>query len=123
MLEPFSKRARPWERHGIDLRRLAGVSQEELLDPWKLAPKVGLRVLDGDASSALLAEPDRLHLCGAGSRAWSGGVWPERLPDGSRICILPSTPVEKEQDHADGGDHSQFPQSPAHGRYPPVKQN
>jgi hypothetical protein len=88
MLEPFSKRVRPWERHGAALRGLAWVSEAELLDPWQLAPRVGLHVLNGEAALALLAEQDRRQLRGPGSRAWSGGVWPEPLPDGRRICIL-----------------------------------
>lgn len=88
MLEPFSKRARPWERHGTALRQLAGVAQGALLDPWQLAPKVGLRVMDGETALALLPEEDRLHLCGPASRSWSGGVFPLPLPDGSRLCIL-----------------------------------
>ena len=45
--EPFSKGARPWEHHATELRRLAGVPQGGKLDPWQLAPKVGLLVLDG----------------------------------------------------------------------------
>lgn len=88
MLEPFSKRARPWERHGTALRQLAGVPHDALLDPWQLAPKVGLRVMDGETALALLPEEDRLHLCGPASNSWSGGVLPLPLPDGSRLCIL-----------------------------------
>src|SRR5882762_5125308 len=88
MLEPFSKRARPWEQHGSALRRLACISDGALLDPWQLAPKVGLRVIDGEQALRLLAEEERRHLCGPASRSWSGGVLPEPLPDGSRICIL-----------------------------------
>jgi hypothetical protein len=88
MLEPFSKRARPWERHGTALRCLAGISHDALLDPWKLAPKLGLRVMDGEAALALLPEEERRYLCGPASRSWSGGVFPDPLPDGSRLCIL-----------------------------------
>jgi hypothetical protein len=88
MIEPFSKGARPWERHATAMRRLAGVSQNALLDPWQLAPKVGLRVIDGEMALALLAEEDRHCLSGSASGTWSGGVWPEPLPDGSRLCIL-----------------------------------
>ena len=88
MVEPFSTRARPWERHGAALRQLAGIAQGALLDPWQLAPKVGLRVLDGDIALALLPREDRLHLSGPASRSWSGGVLPLPLPDGRRLCIL-----------------------------------
>jgi hypothetical protein len=44
MLQPFSKRT---------LRQLAGVSQEALLDPWQLAPKVGLRAMDGETEVSI----------------------------------------------------------------------
>ncbi len=87
-MEPFSKRARPWERHATALRRLAGASDGALLDPWQLAPKVGLKVMDGDAALQLLDSPEREHLCGAASSSWSGGVLPLPLPDGTRLCIL-----------------------------------
>jgi len=62
--------------------------EEGLVDPWQLAPKVGLQVMDGETPLALLPEEDRLHLCGPASRSWSGGVLPLPLPDGSRLCIL-----------------------------------
>jgi hypothetical protein len=88
MLEPFSKRAKPWERHAIALRRLAGITDGVLLDPWQLAPSVGLTIIDGDAALAFLDEAERQHLCGLGSRSWSGGVLPLPLPDGTRVCIL-----------------------------------
>jgi hypothetical protein len=88
MLDPFSKRARPWERHAVALRHLAGVTDGEVLDPWQLAPKVGLTIIDGVAAVALLDDDERQHLCGPASRSWSGGVLPVTLPDGSRICIL-----------------------------------
>ena len=88
MMEPFSKRARPWERHALKLRCLAGATDGLLLDPWQLAPKVGLTVIDGDTALACLDDAERQHLDGPASRSWSGGVLPVTLPDGSRICIL-----------------------------------
>jgi len=96
MLEPFSKRARPWEQHGLALRRLAGVTDGVRLNPWELAPKVGLAVVDGGSALALIPVIDRQHLCGAASRSWSGGVLPLPLPDGKRLCILnPHHPVRR----------------------------
>jgi hypothetical protein len=88
MQEPFSKRAKPWERHAIALRRLAGVTEDMLLDPWQLAPKVGLTIVDGDIALALLDDAERQYLCGPASRSWSGGVLPLVLPDDTRVCIL-----------------------------------
>jgi hypothetical protein len=96
MLEPFSKRARPWERHAAALRRLAGNPDSVLLDPWQLAPKVGLTVVDGNAGLAFLNSAEQQHLQGSASRSWSGGVLPLPLPDGGRICILnPLHPVRR----------------------------
>jgi hypothetical protein len=88
MFEPFSRRARPWETQGAALRRLAGAADGSLLDPWQLAPKVGLTVMDGDRALDLLSAADRNYLCGPAHRSWSGGVLPEPLPDGTRVCIL-----------------------------------
>lgn len=59
-----------------------------LLDPWQLAPKVGLTIVDGDIALALLDDAERQYLCGAASRSWSGGVLPLVLPDDTRVCIL-----------------------------------
>ena len=86
--EPFSKGARPWEQHATELRQLAGVPDGDKLDPWQLAPKVGLLVLDGEQAFAHLSEEERAHLCGPAQGSWSGGVLPEPLPDGRRVCII-----------------------------------
>jgi len=89
---PFSQQARCWEPSGLELRRLAGVRPDELLDPWSLAPEVGLLVVAADAGPLqALDDEQRLHLLGAGGRKWSGGVLPIELPDGMRISILNPT--------------------------------
>jgi hypothetical protein len=90
MFEPFSERAKPWERTARGLRGLVRVTLTELLDPWALAPEVGLRVVDlagrSDLSSACDGNFDVLH--GEGNDCWSGGVFPEPLPDGTFLCLL-----------------------------------
>lgn len=88
MLMPFSRRSKPWETTAITLRRLGGVGDGALLDPWELAPKVGLRVIDGTSAVGQLEKDERRHLLGAARWSWSGGVYPRPLPDGSYICIL-----------------------------------
>lgn len=70
------------------LRKIASASPHQLLDPWTLAPLVGLHVVDGRKAMENLTEEDCRHLqCGANSE-WSGGVYPVPLPDGTLICIL-----------------------------------
>ncbi len=90
MLTPFSDRSKVWEIDGMSLRRLASVSLGERLDPWKLAPKVGLRVMDFESVLANLSREERLHLLRTAQTSWSGGVYPRTLPDGSRVCLLNS---------------------------------
>ena len=88
MFLPFSNRAKQWEPHALALRKLARVQACGLLDPWQLATKVGLRVLDGREAMDLLTEEDRRHLRYEANHEWSGGVYPKPLPDGSFLCIL-----------------------------------
>ncbi len=85
---PFSKQAHPWEPIGLELRQLLQLSIGEKLDPWELAPHVGLRVVDGRVALAVASDADRRHLTGDGRHSWSGGVHPQALPDGTHICIL-----------------------------------
>ena len=90
MLFPFSKRAKVWESHGIALRSQLNLSPHQLLDPFKLAPLVGLRLVDLDDACAQLPKSLRQQLLIHGKKQWSGGVYGQPLPDGSRICILNS---------------------------------
>lgn len=88
MFFPFSAQAKSWEPVALALRKLGGAGPRNLLDPWLLAPKVGLRVIDSRAALKSLSLAERGHLLSAGRRSWSGGVYPNPLPDGTRICIL-----------------------------------
>jgi hypothetical protein len=89
---PFSQQAKSWEPRALELRRLAGLRPNELLDPWSLAPKVGLLVVAADEGPLqVLDDEQRLHLLGVGGRKWSGAVLPIELPDGMRISILNPT--------------------------------
>jgi hypothetical protein len=96
MTEPFSVPARLWESKAKELRDLAGCTSDVNLDPWLLAPKVGLTLLDGHQALALASTIDRQHLTGIGSRSWSGGVFAKPLPDGTHLCILnPNHPMRR----------------------------
>lgn len=85
---PFSRRASEWEPKALELRRRVPVGHDALLDPWVLAPKVGLEVIDANEVLPLLADEERIHLLGFASDRWSGGVLPSVLPNGNRICML-----------------------------------
>jgi hypothetical protein len=85
---PFSPRAKKWEPHALALRSLLRLANSELLDPWKLAPRVGLTVLDDKRCKALLKKTGN-HVINDGDRLdWSGGVYPRPLPDGTLLCLL-----------------------------------
>jgi hypothetical protein len=89
---PFSNRGKAWEPTGLALRFLLGLGTADNLDPWQLAPKVGLTVVDGPSVLDILETEDREHLLEAGGRRrWSGGVYPKPLPDGTHLCILNPT--------------------------------
>jgi hypothetical protein len=85
---PFSQSARSWEPIATTLRHLAGIHDGELLTPEDLAAKVGLCLVDAHFALADFSEADRHHLLVTASDRWSGGVLPQRLPDGKCICIL-----------------------------------
>lgn len=91
MLLPFSERAKHWEPLALGLRRLLHLADADLLDPYLLAPKVGLKVVDARDVCVHLDPHVSKHILQTGKDAWSGGVLAEPLPDGTRICILNPT--------------------------------
>jgi hypothetical protein len=88
---PFSERSKDWERHGSALRKKAGLRAAEKLNPWALAPKIGLTVVNGWEAASWSNESDRHQLIVKDKYGWSGGVFPRPLPDGSFLCILNPT--------------------------------
>jgi hypothetical protein len=88
---PFSDRAKVWEPKAVELRRLGEAKPSDRLDPWHLASKVGLTVVDARLIIKYLNLDERNHLFGDGRFRWSGGVYPRPLPDGTRVCILNPT--------------------------------
>jgi hypothetical protein len=86
---PFSERARTWEPKAQQLRSLLRLRTEDILDPFELAPRVGLTLMD--VFEVPIEDELRSYLLdGAGSN-WSAGVYPTPLPDGTYLCILNPT--------------------------------
>jgi hypothetical protein len=85
---PFSERSKEWEPLAVELRKKAprAARDEVAFDPWKLAPAVGLRVVE--CSFQGLDVGERGYLSNHANSDWSGGVFAEKLPDGSRLCML-----------------------------------
>ncbi|MBI4494721.1 MAG: ImmA/IrrE family metallo-endopeptidase [Chloroflexi bacterium] len=73
------------EDHAAELRRRAGVGQEEPLDPRRLAPELKLKLASLGEIKGLSAE-DRALLSGVGPEVWSGAGIP--LPNGYTLVIL-----------------------------------
>src|SRR5579862_5217235 len=88
MFSPFSKQAKKWEPHAQKLRLMAECGPNDLLDPYQLAPKLQLAVMDGDEVFRLLPAELQSYLRYNASDHWSGGVLPHPLPDGTFLCIL-----------------------------------
>lgn len=91
MLSPFSARAKEWEPRAQALRKLLNLSSAQLLDPYKLAPAVGLRLVDADSICKQLEGDVAKRILVRDKHSWSGGVFAKPLPDGTRVCILNST--------------------------------
>ncbi len=85
---PWSERSKKWEPEALKLRRLATPQTEDVLkfNPWKLAPEVGLHVVECEFPG--LTNEERNHMTGGPNYRWSGGVYVHPLPNGRRICIL-----------------------------------
>jgi len=86
MFLPFSTRSRLWEPKAQKLRALLSLQAEDILDPFDLAPKVGLTLVD---FAAVPIDDDlRSYLLDGAADHWSAGVYAEALPDGTYLCIL-----------------------------------
>lgn len=88
MFLPFSNDSKSWEPHAITLRKIPDVTSGSRLDPWKLARHVGLTVADREFVLHMLRDSNHDQLLSKDKFVWSGGSFPEPLPDGSRLCIL-----------------------------------
>lgn len=88
---PFSTSAKEWEPIALNLGRLAGLRDGDALNPEILAGRVGLCLVRAEDALADFEQSDRDHLLVTASSKWSGGVFPQPLPDGKFICILNPT--------------------------------
>jgi hypothetical protein len=83
---PWSERSKRWEPHAVELRGLVPCKRGVPFDPWKLAPHVGLYVINCNFPG--LTPEEKAHMLGKASSDWSGGVFVKPLPDGRRICMI-----------------------------------
>ena len=91
MFLPFSNDSKRWEPHALALRKIAGVMPGGRLNPWELAPRVGLTVADRELVLQILNDGYHSKLVGKNKYVWSGGSVPTPLPDGTRLCIINPT--------------------------------
>ena len=70
--------------------KIQGREHDHLLDPFKIAPLFGLRLVDVDDACEHLPKAMLQQLLVHRKSQWSGGIYAQPLPDGSRICILNS---------------------------------
>lgn len=89
---PPTQKGRHHELRGRGLREFAGLrSDDQRLDPFRLARYARLFVASYDQIEPLLTEETRAHLTGDGKNAWSGGAASHTLPDGRKLIILNPT--------------------------------
>lgn len=89
MFLPFSERSRAWEPKAQRLRSLLHLSPEDILNPFELAPKVGLTLMD--VLDVPIGEELRSYLLNGAGGHWSAGVHATPLPNGTFLCILNPT--------------------------------
>ncbi len=78
-----------WEPKARQLRALLRLGAEDILDPFQLAPEVGLTLMD--VSDVPVGDELRRYLLDGAASHWSAGVHPTPLPDGTYLCILNPT--------------------------------
>src|SRR5262245_37227888 len=88
---PPTPKGRHHELRAQALREFAGLrSDDQRLDPFKLAKYAKLLVVPLDEVEGLSAET-LSHLLGGGKDKWSGGAASQKLPDGRKLIILNPT--------------------------------
>jgi hypothetical protein len=93
---PFSSRSQSWEPKAQQLRDLLRLRPDDLLDPFELAPIVGLTLMD--LSSIPVDDDLRDYLLDGAGDHWSAGVHATPLPDGTYLCILnPSHDIRRQR--------------------------
>jgi hypothetical protein len=93
MLEGLSVEARGYERKALQIRKFAGLSAFQRLDPVELAERLGFRVLEPSQVPGVSDEVMR-RLLVERSNEWSGATSAE-LPGGGWMIVL--NPVQHPQ--------------------------
>jgi hypothetical protein len=89
---PPTQKGRHHELRAQGLRDFAGmVTDEQPLDPFKLAKYAGLLVVSFDEIETLLSKETLAELLGTGKNNWSGGAASKKLPNGKKLIILNPT--------------------------------
>lgn len=97
LLLPPTPKGRRFELHARGIRSYAGLIIDEVpLDPFALAPKVKLQVVNFHQIEGMSPEAKKF-LLGEGSNLWSGGVCSRPLPNGWKLVIL--NPMHGQQRH------------------------
>lgn len=89
MFLPFSARSQSWEPKAQRLRNLLRLRSDDILDPFELAPKVGLTLME--VFDIPVDDDLRAYLLDGAGGHWSAGVHATPLPDGTYLCILNPT--------------------------------
>jgi hypothetical protein len=89
---PPTQKGRHHEIRAQGVREFAGLrSDDQRLDPFKLAAYAKLLVASFADIQALLSEETLNELLGTGKDKWSGGAASHKLPDGRKLIILNPT--------------------------------
>lgn len=95
LLPPTAKR-RIFERIALSIRSLECVPLDTPIDPWRLAERCRLKVVDIDQIEGLSYEARKILLKDA-KGAWSGATLVSPLPNGMRLVFLNSNHSRERQ--------------------------
>lgn len=84
---PSRKLLRQFEQHALRIRRDAGVGVNGRFDPFTHNQDLHVQIAYPDDVEALPGEVKRT-ISSMDASTWSGGAWPERLPDGNALVML-----------------------------------
>jgi len=95
---PPTQKGRQYEIRAIGLREFAGLrSDDERLNPFKLARYAKLLVASFEQIEPFLTKETKAHLLGEGRDKWSGGACSQTLYDGKKLIVLNPTHGENRQ--------------------------
>lgn len=89
---PPTKKGRDYEIRALGLRHFAGLrTDDQRLDPFKLARYAGLLVIDFTVVQDVLSAETVDELLKNSKDSWSGGAASKSLPSGERLIVLNPT--------------------------------